>query len=139
MTSNIVDLLKEIKARDMMVTDIISIPENERIRDIELMLLKKGIGGVPVVRNGMIVGMLTQHDISVARTTMSVGGMVAGDLMSRDLACVGEDASLLEILQMMRTRDIERIPVTDEKKMLIGMIMHRNILAKILEILETDA
>jgi len=136
MTTNLVDVLKEIKARDMMVTDIISIPENERIRDIELMLLKKGIGGVPVVRDGVIVGMLTQHDISVAKTTMSIGGMVAGDLMSRDLACVGEDASLLEILQMMRTRDIERIPVVDDHKMLLGMIMHRNILAKILEILE---
>ncbi|HME50813.1 MAG TPA: CBS domain-containing protein [Candidatus Lokiarchaeia archaeon] len=137
--SNVVDMLKGIMARDMMVTDIISIPESERIRDIELMLLKKGIGGVPVVRDGMIVGMLTQHDISVAKNTMSIGGMVAGDLMSRSLACVGEDASLVEILQMMRTRDIERIPVVDENKMLIGMIMHRDILAKILEILETES
>lgn len=83
--------------------------------------------------------MLTHRDIVLAKHSLSLGGMVVRDLMSHDVVSVKEDATLLEILQKMRDHNVERIPVLDDGGNLVGMVMHRNLLEKITEILEKVA
>ena len=134
--------LKEIKARDILVSDVIVASEDDKIRELETLMFKKSIGGLPIVREGnkgrkTLVGMLTHRDIMLARRTVSLGGMLARDLMSHDVITVQEDATLLEILSKMRDNNVERIPVVNNGGTdLVGMIMHKNVLLKVLEILE---
>lgn len=137
--------LRTVTARDIAVTDVITASEDDKIRELETLMFKKGIGGLPVVResiNGkkILVGMLTHRDIMLAKRTVSVGGMVAKDLMSHDVITVHPDASLLEILAKMRDHNVERIPVVnDTGEVLVGMVMHRNVLLKVLDLLEREA
>ncbi|MHA1683105.1 MAG: CBS domain-containing protein [Promethearchaeota archaeon] len=134
------DLLS-IKARDILVEDVITAEETDRIREVESRMFKLGIGGLPIVRekkNGMkIVGMLTHRDILIARHTLSIGGMSVKDLMSHDVISVEEDTNILDILRILKEKDIERLPVVDEGGYLIGLIMHKNILLAILDVLES--
>ena len=133
--------LLSIKAKDILINNIIYTTEDEKIREIESKMFKKGIGGVPVIRNSPdikkeVVGMLTHRDIILAKHSLSIGGMVARDLTSHDVICVHEDSDLLEILKKMRDHNIERIPVVNGNGSLLGMIMHKNLLFKITETLE---
>ncbi|MHA1793607.1 MAG: CBS domain-containing protein [Promethearchaeota archaeon] len=138
----VADKLIKITASDILIRDLITVTEDEKIRDVERKLFKMGIGGVPVVRNikakQKIVGMLTHRDILLAKHSVPLGGMVVKDLMSHNLVCVKEDSNLIEILRKLRDNNIERLPVIDEDGFLVGLIMHKDLLSKILETLEDD-
>jgi IMP dehydrogenase len=143
LTPDTLEKLSALKASDIMVPDqdIITASEYDKIREIETVLLKKDIGGVPIVRmeegRKKIVGMLTQRDIVIAREAISTGGMCARDLMSRNLVMVTTETELLDILKIMRDNDVERLPVIDGEEILVGIINHRDILNKVLETIES--
>jgi CBS domain-containing protein len=132
--------LRFLKASDILIDDVITATEDDKIRDIETLMFKKGIGGLPVVRHIagriQVVGMVTHRDIIIAKHSVSIGGMQVRDLMSHDIITVKENSSIIEILRKMKEFNVERIPVVDQSDNLKGLIMHRNILFKILEILE---
>ena len=135
--------IKNITARDILVENVITATEGDKIREIESIMIKKGIGGVPVVREEAsrtkVVGMLTQRDIVLAKASLAIGGMVVKDLMSHTIVTVNEDTKLPEILKKMKENNIARIPVVNEKDNLIGMLVHKKILEKILDVLENSS
>lgn len=118
--------LKDVKARDIMVEELITITPQEKIAFADLLMTRNNIGGLPVVEQGKIVGIITQRDIMFARH-YEVGRLKAGDLMSRNLITVGPEASLKEILTLMLEKKIERLPVVEDGK-LLGLIVHDRIL-----------
>jgi IMP dehydrogenase len=118
--------LKDVKARDVMVEDLITISPEEKIAFADLLMTRNNIGGLPVVDHGKIVGIITQRDIMFARH-YEVGRLRAGDLMSRELITVDPDASLKDILSLMLEKKIERLPVVEEGR-LLGLIVHDRIL-----------
>ncbi|MFX0100610.1 MAG: CBS domain-containing protein [Candidatus Hodarchaeota archaeon] len=135
--------IKNITAKDVLVDDVITAVEGDKIREIESIMIKKGIGGVPVIREESsrtkVVGMLTQRDIVLAKASLSIGGMTVKELMSHNVVTVTEDAKLPDILKIMKINNIARIPVVDDKDSLVGMIVHKNILIRILEVLEKSS
>jgi len=51
-------------ARDIMNTDVISVPTSMDLRDLAKLFLDKGISGAPVVdRNGDLAGVISQTDL----------------------------------------------------------------------------
>lgn len=118
--------LKNIKARDIMVEKLITITPDTKIALADLTMTRGNIGGLPVVEKGKLVGIITQRDIMFARS-YEVGGLTAEDLMTKDIATVGPEASLKEVLNLMINRKIERVPVVKGGK-LVGLIVHNRIL-----------
>jgi CBS domain-containing protein len=62
-----------------------------------------------------------------------VGGLQVEDLMTRNPIAITPDTSLEEILNIMLTKKVERLPVIKDEK-LVGMVMHAQILKKIHEL-----
>jgi IMP dehydrogenase len=118
--------LKNIKARDLMVKELITISPEEKIAFADLLMTRNNIGGLPVVDKGKAVGIITQRDIMFARH-YEVGRLKAGDLMSRSLVTVGPESTLKDILKLMLDKKIERLPVV-KKDRLLGLIVHDRIL-----------
>jgi IMP dehydrogenase len=118
--------VKDLKAKDLMVKDLITIGPDEKIALADLIMTRNSIGGLPVVENGKLVGIITQRDIMLARN-YEIGGLSARDLMSRDPITVTPEAGLKEILKIMIENKIERVPVTENGR-LLGMIVHGRIL-----------
>jgi IMP dehydrogenase len=118
--------VKDLKAKDLMVKDLITIGPDEKIALADLIMTRNSIGGLPVVENGKLVGIITQRDIMLARN-YEIGGLSARDLMSRDPITVTPETGLKEILKIMIENKIERVPVTENER-LLGMIVHGRIL-----------
>jgi CBS domain-containing protein len=118
--------LRKVKARDVMVEKLITIAPEEKIAFADLLMTRNNIGGLPVVSQGKLVGIITQRDIMFARH-YEIGGLKARDLMSKELIVVNPDTSLKEILSIMLEKKIERIPVVENGK-LLGLIVHDRIL-----------
>lgn len=53
----------ETKVEEIMSTDLIVAEEEELLDDVAMAMIKNNISRIPVVRNDMLVGILTQSDI----------------------------------------------------------------------------
>ena len=70
----LLDLISEIKVKDLMTKDPITVPLDYTVEETAEVLLKNKISGVPVVNHeGKLVGMITQSDLF--SVLMSVTGM----------------------------------------------------------------
>lgn len=123
--------LKKIRAKDIMIKELITIGSGEKIALADLIMTRNSIGSLPVIDKGKLAGIITQRDIMLARN-YEIGGLMTRDLMSKDLITVSPEASLKEILGLMLGKKIERIPVVENGK-LVGLIVHAKILKAVYE------
>ncbi len=56
-------LLAKLTIVDVMTTDVITIPEDTLVEEAALIMSDKKIGGLPVVRDGQLVGIITETDL----------------------------------------------------------------------------
>lgn len=57
-------LLSEVKVKDIMTGDPVTVCDTDAVDDAALIMENKGIGGLPVVNgSGELVGIITDHDI----------------------------------------------------------------------------
>ena len=132
--------LKNIRARDIMVTDVITASPKDRIGAVDLKMVRAAVGGVPVVdRNYKLLGIITQRDIMLSRFTAQISSSAVSDLMTHSPVTCKPDSKLEVILKKMLENKIERLPVIDDNNQLIGLIVHTVILEKIYNSLKNNS
>ncbi|MDD3580214.1 MAG: CBS domain-containing protein [Desulfobacca sp.] len=57
------DLMKTIRIKDIMVTDLVTISPDEELKAAVRKMLDKKIGCLPVVQEGELIGLITETDI----------------------------------------------------------------------------
>jgi CBS domain-containing protein len=125
---------RNITARDIMITELMTISPAEKVAAADLMMVRNSIGALPVIDDEKLVGIITQDDIILSRFSISVGGLQVGDLMTRNPITVTPDTTLDKIIEIMVAKQVERLPVIVEDK-LVGLITYGQIMKKIYELL----
>lgn len=125
--------LKEITAEDIMSTELTTVAPEEKLSIAEVLMLKKNVGGLPVVRpNNDLIGIITQRDIQFAKFSgIGVGEKLfkVDDLMSKNpITCCIHD-HLPDIVKKMVKYNIERIPIVDTvgSKKIVGIVVMKDI------------
>jgi len=95
---------------------------------------ERGTGSVVVVAEGRRpVGILTDRDI--VRRVVAVGGdpnlTTAGDVMTKDVVTVSEDASLHKVLAEAKEHGVRRLPLLDSRGELSGMVSLDDVVAEL--------
>jgi len=57
------DLMKTIRIKDIMVTDLVTISPDEELTTAVRKMLEKKIGCLPVVQEGELIGLITETDV----------------------------------------------------------------------------
>ena len=99
-----------------MTQDVVSvqIPGN---RDDVLKILKRtGISGVPVLKNGTLVGIITRKDLLRKPDETQLGL-----LMTPDPVTIGPDATIAEAARTLVIKNIRRLPVVEDG-VLVGLL-----------------
>ncbi|MFW9973620.1 MAG: CBS domain-containing protein [Candidatus Odinarchaeota archaeon] len=130
--------LSEIKVSKFMIKGPLFILPNEKISTTELLMVRKNIGGIPVVKDRktkQLIGIITQRDIRLAKFAMNLDtpNTTVKDLMTLEPYTVKENDTLLKVLEIMFENKIQRLPVVKEDKELIGLVLRNEILKKVLE------
>ncbi len=124
---------KGIKAKDIMITELMTISPTEKVAAADLIMVRNSIGALPVIDNERMVGIITQDDIMLSRFSISVGGLQVGDLMTRNPNTITPDTPLDKIIEVMVNKQVERLPVVTGEK-LVGLVTYVQILKKIYQL-----
>jgi CBS domain-containing protein len=81
------------------------------------------------------VGVLTDRDIvtAVVARDLDPRRLTVGDVMSAELVTAREGDSVLDVLAAMRNKGVRRVPVTDAKGVLLGMVTLDDLLGVVSE------
>ena len=123
----------------MICNPIFTTPE-AKISNTELLMLRKKIGGLPVVKDEVskeLIGIITQRDIRLARFAMDLETTKTRvrDLMTENPIFVKESDNLKRVMKLMFENDIERLPVVDTRNQLIGIVSQTDVLKVLYKIL----
>jgi len=134
---------------DVMTTAVVTVDRITPYQDIDRLLTKHRISGVPVLKMGReVVGVVSETDLLAAedetrrqaRMAASMGRrwhlrkqphvrLTAGALMTSPAITIGPEATIPGAARLMNTHHISRLPVIDEKGKLIGIVSRRDLLS----------
>lgn len=127
------------RAKDVMTpaSEVITVDSEETLKTAVDRLATNHISGLPVLRNGIVVGVLCDSD--VARVLHLQGGTSQGalegtaglrvsEVMTKPVVSVSPDADLNEILRIMAASDVNRVVVTNDKMELQGLITRSDVI-----------
>ena len=111
----------------IMSTNIVTVTAAEKVSVALRTMVRNKIGSVIAVEKGKPVGILTERDIStrIARG-QNLRSMLVKNAMSKPLVTVAPSVTVLEAVEQMVRKDIRRLPVMENDK-LVGMVTERDI------------
>jgi CBS domain-containing protein len=123
-----------MKAKDIMMRPVIAASKTTTVRDVAMQMLIGGFSGMPVAeRDGALVGVITEFDIIRAiRHGKSPEQTTVEEIVTDHVISVDVNASTDEVITLMDTAHILRVPVTEQGK-LIGVIARPDILRAYIE------
>ena len=118
-----IEVLKVKKYESGMVVDPVTIEPDAPVHRAVALMQQHSISGIPVTRNGRLVGILTNRDLRFERNLeQKVEAM-----MTRELITCREGISMDEAKELLHRNRIEKLLVVDEKYELKGLITIKDI------------
>ncbi len=112
------------KSESGMIVDPITIEPDRKISDVLKIMEKNKISGVPVVKKGNLVGIITNRDL---RFETNLDQKVEAVMTAENLATAQMGITLEESKTILHERRIEKLLVVDEKGKLKGLITIKDI------------
>jgi CBS domain-containing protein len=124
--SDRINLMRDdLRAQDIMIGEVHVTSPTDLVAAAKLKMMRCNVGGLPVVDDKRLVGIITHRDILLA------GGEALGlkveDLMSKDLKVAEPDTPIMEITKIMADKGYQRIPVV-MKGNLIGLVTQSSLI-----------
>jgi len=103
-----------------------TIDPSETLATVEMIMRENRISGIPVVKRGKLVGIITKRDIRFIEND----NLKVEDLMTKKLVTVSKDITRDEAKKMLQKNKIEKLLVTGKDGSLKGLITVKDILRK---------
>jgi predicted transcriptional regulator len=151
-----------LRARDIMQTQVVTVSSSLPLTEFELLLQREGVSGMPVVDGGELCGVVSRTDLictladaegsaeatlayyqevgGAAPSPASAGRMasdqvatkVVRDIMTTEILAVSGDRPVREVAQMIVTRGVHRLLVTEGRR-LLGLVTTLDLVRAIAE------
>ena len=112
------------KSESGMIVDPISIEPDRSLSEVLEIMGKYKISGVPVVKEGNLVGIITNRDL---RFETNLDQKVEAVMTKKNLATAQVGITLEESKKILHARRIEKLLVVDENGKLVGLITIKDI------------
>jgi IMP dehydrogenase len=109
-----------------MIANPITLKNTATILDAKNIMLEHNIGGIPILsKDDKLVGIVTKRDL---RFATKFNQKVDKIMTSKGLITTDKSISLKEAENIFQKNRIEKLPIVDSKKNLIGLITYRDIM-----------
>ncbi len=115
--------LKSICNREVVIAQ-----KNDTLVEVAKLMREYQVGSIVIVeeRNGLRypVGIVTDRDlvIELIAKEVDINSVTLGDVMYRDIILGKENDDINETIKIMRQRGIRRLPVVDDRGVLVGIV-----------------
>lgn len=107
-----------------MIVDPITMGPAQKVSEALAVMQKYGISGVPVTKNGKLVGILTNRDL---RFEKNMDATISTVMTKENLVTVPEGIALEESKEILHKHRIEKLLVVDKENNLKGLITIKDI------------
>ena len=117
-----------IKVGDLISGRLIYINSEDNVIKAAILMRENNISSLLVKHRGDYAGIVTEKDIinKVVAEELYPGDVKIYDIMSRELFTVGKDESIEEAAKLMRKKNIRRLVVREEERV-VGIITETDI------------
>jgi IMP dehydrogenase len=123
-TEQALEVEKVKKSESGMIVDPVTVTPEQPIAQALEVMQRFRISGLPVTRNGLLVGILTNRDLRFEKRL----DRTVGDVMTREkLVTARPGVTLEEAKEILHRYRIEKLPVVDERNQLRGLITVKDI------------
>lgn len=142
-----------MKAKDIMIKDVISLNENASVKTLLEVLMKHKIGGLPLVdQDNKLLGIISDGDVlrylnpkafisyyvtyveELDETLKSKSESPAKAIMTKKVIFVREEDELEDILKLLATHHFKKIPVINDNREVVGVISRGDMIRKLGEL-----
>ena len=149
--------MRDATASDVMAHPVITVPETANLEQVARLMLEKDIGSVVVVDDeGGVTGIVTDTDFAARKSRIPFStfevpqllgqwmgkngveeiyrkaqSMEVGEIMTRRVLSVEEDAPVGDVVRLMLERAIDHVPVVRDGKP-VGMVARWDLLKLLL-------
>ncbi|MDK2891215.1 MAG: dehydrogenase [Methanoculleus sp.] len=116
------------QAEDLIEREVVAVGPEATVTDVERVMRQYGIGGVPVIENDKVIGIVSRRDIRAILPKRGEAKITG--YMTKKLITASEDITAENALETMYANKVERLPVVDAEGCLVGIITMRDILEK---------
>lgn len=136
----------QLTVRELMSERPRTVGPDVPLRSAVLEMLRAGVGGLPVVdESNRVIGMLSERELLrdlLSHYLPRAGGANAPqppaaarrtvrDIMTRQVLCVAPEQPLAEVASLMLNKDVERVPVVKDDR-LVGFLTRGDIVRKLI-------
>ncbi len=117
-----------IEIGDMMNKAVITVKPNDSIYKVASTMANTDIGGVVVVQNKEIKGIITEGDIisEIVSKKADPEKIKVSEIMKSPVKTIKKETDLEEAIKLMCNLNIERLPVVNDEGHLIGIVTERD-------------
>ena len=138
-----------MKVREWMTSEPFTLTEGDRVKTAVEHLLKAGIRHVPVLRDNVLVGIVTDRDLRRVLPSVEAGASperyqafmertTLRDIMTVDPVTCRPDTDVVDAVEIFVERKFGAIPVVDGDE-LVAILTQIDVMRAFLEILERGA
>jgi CBS domain-containing protein len=120
------------RVRDIMTTKVVTLTPEASVEEAIDTLVDQRISGAPVVdAEGRLLGVLTEYHLLKIASFPSVQDMTVGELMTKAVWVISEDAHISVAADLLARHRIRRLPVVDHGYV-VGVISRRDVIRHLL-------
>lgn len=134
MKTNPEKFLKDVG--DIMTENVLACSPDDEVDNIWRLMREKRLAGLPVTRNGKLVGIITQKDLLQSGAIMPAFESSKGrfrdsskilSVMETNILAVQPSVKAIKVARLMVSKNIGRVPVVDENNKLVGIVDREDI------------
>jgi CBS domain-containing protein len=120
---------RNILVGDAMTTSPVTCTGDMTLVDVAKLMSSKKVGSILVVKEKRVIGIITEKDYieRVVAKDVNPAEATVQEYMTKDITTISPDIDILEAMNMMKKKDLRRMPVVEDKS-LKGMLTFKDIL-----------
>ncbi|HWD44947.1 MAG TPA: CBS domain-containing protein [Actinomycetota bacterium] len=129
-----------MRVREVMSSPVVTVQPDMPLKEVAKVLVTHAISAVPVVDDGVLVGLLSEADLvplelapdprahlALLPETSEIALRTASEAMTREVVALAEEADVADAGRLMLERRIKSIPVVRGRRV-VGIVARRDLL-----------
>lgn len=116
--------ISDLTVEEIMTKNVITVETEEPVFSMVKKMVNKNVECVPVTKDGKLKGLITFRDVirKVIYEGKDPKKMKAKDVMTKSVVTCYNDATVLDVVKLMKNKKLRRIPVINKNGDLVGLV-----------------